>query len=195
LAGPQQFSARFALGWNDSQLYLGFDLSDSALNQPFRGRDITKGDTVSIILETAFRKNFRSTDTDGDEYHIFFSPGDFGSVMPSVYSAEDYLPPRPVARDTSNDIKAAWKKTPKGFSGDIAIPVSWFEGGVFKEGYEIGLSVSAEKAFPPPPGLPEDSENIQRIVFHSKQDRLFPVRFGNPSSYQRLVLSAERGCH
>ena len=157
------------------------------------GRDIDKGDFFRLTLETAFRKNFTRQSADGDEYQLLFSPGNFAGVAPSLFSDEDYLPPRPHPRDYAKEIKTAWKKTSTGFSGDIAIPVSYFEGGKFRVGYEIGLSFGARKAFPPPPGKTEGEEaEGDHITFGSKADRLFPANFGNPSSYQRLVLTVRQ---
>jgi len=186
--GPGQFSARVALGWDDHYFYVGVDVTDPELYQPFSGRGIDKGDFFRLTLETAFRKNFNRQSADGDEYQLLFSPGNFAGVAPSLFSDEDYLPPRPHPRDYAKEIKAAWKKTNTGFSGDIAIPVLYFEGGKFRTGYEIGLSFGARKAFPPPPGKTENDEENDHITFGSKVDRLFPANFGNPSSYQRLVL-------
>jgi beta-N-acetylglucosaminidase len=187
--GASQFSARYALGWDESHLYLGVEVTNSELYQPFRGRDIAKGDLVSIMLETAFQKNLLASHAGVDEYDLLFSPGNFGDVAADVYSAQDYLPPRPVPRDYEKEIQTAWRKTANGYSGDIVLPASWFEGGKFKEGYRVGLVVSAQKAFPPPAGTPSDQQTIvRRIVFRSKEDGVFPARFGNPQSYQMLVL-------
>lgn len=186
--GPGHFSARFALGWDENFLYVGWDVTDPELYQPFTGRDIAKGDVVALVLETAFRKNFLSTRADGDEYDLLFSSGNFLGISADVYSEEDYLPPRPVHHDYAKEIKTAWKKTANGFSGDIALPAWWFEGGKFHEGYSIGLALSAQKVLAPPSRTPPEDENVKRMVFRSKEDRVFPVRFGNPSSYPRLVL-------
>ena len=191
--GSRQFSIRVGLAWDEDYLYVGVDVTDPKLFQPFQGRGIDKGDAFILMLETAFRKKFESTQADVDEYHLFFSPGNFSGVKPSVFSDEDYLPPRPQPRDYNREIKTAWKKTRAGFSGDIAIPVSYFDagpssavkaGGAFRPGYEIGLSFAAQKVIP---SKKADQES-ERIVFASKTDRIFPLRFGNPSSYQRLVL-------
>jgi hypothetical protein len=127
--GPAHFSCRFALGWDDDYLYVGVDVTDPQLYQPFSGRGIDKGDVLTLTLETAFRKNFESTQADGDEYRLLFSPGNFSQVPPSIFSDEDYLPPRPQPRDYAREIRTAWKKTAAGFSADIAFPVAWFEGG------------------------------------------------------------------
>jgi beta-N-acetylglucosaminidase len=187
--GPGHFSARFALGWDKNFLYIGWDVTDPGLYQPFTGRDIAKGDVVALVLETAFQKNFLSTRADGDEYDLLFSPGNFQGIAPDVFSEEDYLPPRPVPHDYSKEIKTVWKKTANGFSGDIALPAWWFEGKKFHQGYSIGLAVSAQKVLAPPSGVPPEEENLKRMVFRSKEDHVFPVRFGNPSSYPRLVLT------
>ncbi len=188
--GPRQFSARVALGWDDDYLRLWVDVTDPEIYQPFSGRGIEKADVFSLTLETAFRKNFESTQADGDEYRLLFSPGNFSGVEPSVFSDEDYLPPRPHPRDYNREIKTAWKRTPEGFSGEIAIPVFYFDGGAFRPGYEIGLSFAAQKVLAP--RKPVGEEEIERIYFSSKSDRLFPVEFDNPSSYQRLVLTDSR---
>jgi beta-N-acetylglucosaminidase len=190
--GAGQFSARFALGWDDTHLYLGVDVTDPELYQPFRGRDVGRGDVVSIMLETAYVGNFLATHAGVDEYSLLFSPGNFQDVASDVYSQEDYLPPRPVAHDYPAEIHTAWRKTENGFSGDIALPASWFSGGRFSEGYQVGLVFSIQKVIAPPAGSPpEDATNVKRILFRSKRDRVFPARFGNPATYQRLVLEGK----
>jgi hypothetical protein len=137
--GPDQFSARFALGWDENHLYIGVDVTDPDFYQPFRGRDVAKGDVVTLYLETAFKKNFLATHAGIDEYHLLFSPGDFQTVEPDVYSSEDYLPPRPVAHHYAQETQVVWRRTATGYSGDIALPAWWFDGRKFSDGYEVGL--------------------------------------------------------
>jgi hypothetical protein len=184
--GPAQLSARVALGWDDDYLYVGVDVTNPQLYQPFFERGIEKGDGFEIDLETAFQKNFLAIRPAGDEYSLWFSPGDFKEVKPSVFSDEDYLPLRPRKHDYNREIKSAWKKTAHGYSGDLAIPVSFFDGGKFKGGYEIGLAFNVQKVFPSPQAV--EQEDLQRIVFTSKADQLFRASINNPSSLQRLVL-------
>jgi hypothetical protein len=107
-------------------------------------------------------------------------------VKPSPFSDEDYLPLRPRKHDYNREIKSAWKKTAGGYSGDLAIPVSFFGGGKFASGYEIGLAFNVQKVFPSPQSAaPEESP---RIVFTSKADQLFHATINNPASLPRLVL-------
>lgn len=183
-----QFSARVALAWDPAWLYIGVDVTDPDVYQPSLGRGIDNGDSFRLMLETAFRKNFNLGKADGDEYLLYFSPGNFAGVGPSLFSEEDYLPPRPRPHDYQAEIRTTWKKTPAGFSGDIAIPASYFDG-PFRPGYEIGMVFGAQKVMAPPPGVAAgDPSDLPRIVFTSKHDTVFPARFTNPRSYQRLVL-------
>lgn len=186
--GPSEFSARFALGWDANYLYVGAEVTDPALFQPFTGRDIANGDVVALMLETAFRKHFTSVSATGDEYELLFSPGDFAGVKPDVYSEEDYLPHRKVVHDYAHGIKTAWKKTASGFSGDVAIPAEWFDGGHFQPGGEVGLVLGAQKASPVSAPAASDAEEAPHILLRSKADHVFPAHVGNPSSYQRVVL-------
>jgi hypothetical protein len=182
--GPAQLSARVALGWDDDYLYVGVDVTNPELYQPFFERGIEKGDGFEIALETAFQKNFLAVHPTGDEYALWFSPGNFKEVKPSLFSDEDYLPLRPRKHDYNREIKSAWKKTAHGYAGDLAIPVSFFEGGKFRGGYEMGFAFNVQKVFPSPQAV----EQEERIVFTSKADQLFRASINNPSSLQRLVL-------
>jgi hypothetical protein len=85
------------------------------------------------------------------------------------------------------EIFTAWKKTQTGYSGDIAIPVTFFEGGKFAQGYELGLAFSTTKVIRP--ARPTDGEDLERVVLQSKKDHLFRASTGNPSSFPRVVLT------
>jgi len=185
--GPDGFSVRAALAWDSQYLYVGLDVTDPDLYQPFVGRGIPDGDFFSVTLQTAFRKNYNLTNPTGDEYRIFFSPGNFGNVPPSLFSDEDYLGPRNRPQDHAKEIRMAWLKTPRGYSGDIAIPVSYFEGGAFREGYEIGLGFAVQNTARRHAGK-NVKPRLDRVMFISKRNSLFPVYLGNPSSYPRLSL-------
>ena len=62
--------------------------------------------------------------------------------------------------------------------------MSFFDGGKFTGGYEIGFAFNVQKVFPSPQAV----EQEERIVFTSKADQLFRASINNPSSLQRLVL-------
>jgi hyaluronoglucosaminidase len=185
--GPRDLSARVALAWDSSFLYVGVDVVDPDLYQPFFARGIQNGDAFELSIETGFRTNFLAIESTGDEYALYFSPGDFGGIKPSIFSDEDYLPPRAQPHDYMKEIYTAWKKTSRGYSGDIAIPMTFFEGGKLEAGYELGLGFSVARVLRP--SRPTDAEDLERIVLQSKKDHLFRVSTGNPSSFPRLVLT------
>jgi hypothetical protein len=186
--GPKGLSARVALAWDDSFLYVGADVVDSDLYQPFFARGIQNGDTLELTLETDFRKHFLATEPTGDEYALYFSPGNFSGVKPSIFSDEDYLPTRQHPHDYMQEISTAWRKTSTGYSGDIAIPAAFFEGGKLTPGYELGLAFSVAKVFPAAQPAGADAENLERVVLRSKRDHLFRATTGNPASFPRVVL-------
>jgi len=188
--GPHDLSARVALAWDMSFLYVGVEVSDPDLYQPFFGRGIQNGDAFVLNLEAGFRKNFLATEPTGDEYTLFFSPGNFAGVKPSIFSDEDYLPPRPQSHSYMQEIYTAWKKTSSGYSGDIAIPVTFFAGAKFSQGYELGLGFRVVKVLRP--SHPTDPESLERVVLQSKKDRLFPISSRNPASYPRVLLMQEK---
>jgi len=185
--GPHVLSARAAMAWDASFFYVGVDITDPDLYQPFFARGIQNGDTFRLTLETAFRKNFFAKEPTGDEYTLYFSPGNFADVKPSIFSDEDYLTLRMPPHNYMEEIFTAWKKTSSGYSGDIAIPVTFFEGGKFAPGYELGLAFSVTKVLAP--RRPTNAEDLPRIVLQSKKDQLFRASAGNPSSIPRLVLT------
>ena len=185
--GPHDLSARVGLAWDANFLYVGIDVIDPDLYQPFFARGIQNGDAFVLTLEAGFRKNFLSTEPTGDEYTLYFSPGDFAGVKPSIFSDEDYLPPRPQPHNYMQEIYTAWKKTAHGYSGDIAVPVTFFEGGKFAQGYELGLGFGVTRVIRPT--KPTDAEDLERVVLQSKKDRMFPISVKNPSSFPRLVLT------
>ncbi len=82
------------------------------------------------------------------------------------------------------EIFTAWKKTASGYSGDIAIPVSFFAGGKLEDGYEAGLEFSVTKVIPC-----GGTAEPERIVLQSRKDHLFRTTTANPSSFPRLVLT------
>jgi len=179
--GPQQFSARVAFGWDEENLYIGVDIVDPQLYQPFVGRGVEKGDTFRLVFDTTEEI---TPGRPAGVYDLYLSPGNFMDAKPSIYCDDDFFPPRPHPHDYNREIRTAWKKTPAGFSGDIVIPALFFEA-KFGQGQQIRLSFGAGKTLP----HQNASEDSDQIVFSSKEDKLFPVDPENPASLQEIVLS------
>jgi hypothetical protein len=182
--GSSRFSARVALAWDEDNLYLGVDVIDPELYQPFWGRGVQNGDAFRLILDTILPiaiKPGRPTDV----FDLYLSPGNFADVKPSIYCNEDFFPLRSRAHDYDQEIRATWKKTATGFSGDVVVSAAFFTRQTFVVGQEIGLSFGAQKVYPPKDPFEEDPA---RIVFSSKEGRLFPVESQSPVTFQRMEL-------
>lgn len=181
--GPDSFSARVALRWDAQNLYIGLDVTQPTINQTAFERGIENGDALRLVLDTV-----PPQPSDHDRvptlYDLYLSPGDFSSVKPSIYSDEDLFPVRPQSHDPAREIHTVWKKTPRGYSGDIVIPASFFGHARFSEGESVWLSFEVQRV------LAEQSGNdgTPRIAFSSKGDSAFPVDQENPATLQRLDL-------
>jgi hypothetical protein len=182
--GASRFSARVALAWDEENLYFGVDVTDPQLYQPFWGRGVQNGDAFRLILDTILpiaTKPGRPTGV----FDLYLSPGNFAGVQPSIYCNEDFFPLRSRPHDYKQEIRATWKKTATGFSGDVVVPAALFARPNFALGQGIGLSFGAQKVFPPQDPFEEDPP---RIVFSSKESGLFPVESQSPATFQRMEL-------
>ena len=182
--GPFRFSARVALAWDEENLYLGVDVTDPELYQPFSGRGVQNGDAFRLILD-AVLPIATGPGRLISVFDLYLSPGNFADVKPSVYCNEDFFPLRSRPHDYNQEIHATWKKTAAGFSGDVVVPAAFFARQKFAPGEEIGLSFEAQKVFPPKDPFEEDPA---RIVFSSKENTLFPVESQSPATFQRMKL-------
>jgi hypothetical protein len=184
---PGPFAGRFALGWDSRFLYVGVDITDPDVYAPPPGTNITEGDMIALAVETAFRRNYYATSAPPDAFTLHLSPGNFNDVAPNMSTNKGRLAAR--ISDSGLEVTAAWKKTPQGYSGDIAIPSAYFDS-KFQEGCEIGLLVEAQKVAPAagPPQADAANNRTPREWLVSRQDQFFRPTAGNPSTYQRLVL-------
>jgi hypothetical protein len=182
-AGP--FAGRFALAWDSRFLYVGVDITDPHVYAPPPGKSIAEGDMIALAIETAFQRSYYATSAPPDAFSLQLSAGNFNDVAPNMSTNKGKLASR--IADSSDEVTAAWKKTARGYSGDIAIPAAYFDGR-FQEGYEIGLIVEAQKVVPAPDLASAETTPSQRARLVSRQDQFFRPNAVNPATYQRLVL-------
>lgn len=182
--GPSQFSARVALAWDEEDLYFGIDVTDLNIYQPYSGRGAQNGDAFRLVLNTQLPVTAQLGRLPS-VFDLYLSPGNFAGVQPSIYCDEDFFPLRPQAHDYGHEIKAVWKKTATGFSGDVIVPAAFFARQSFVAGQQIGLSFGVQKAFAPRDPLTDDPA---RIIFSSKGSNFFPVDPENPATLQQMEL-------
>ena len=182
--GPSQFSARMAMAWDEENLYLGIDVTDSDLNQLLSGRGTKIENAVRLVLDTAqpTAEQFGRLPT---VFDLYLSPGNFADVAARVSCEEDLFPPRARKHDYNHEIHTIWKKTASGFSGDVVVPVSFFAKQSFVVGQKFGLSFEVQMAVPPKDPL---TESPTRIVFSSKGDSPFEIDPESPTTLQLVSL-------
>jgi beta-N-acetylglucosaminidase len=187
--GPQQFSARVALRWDSQYLYIGISVKDPNFYYPPNATAGEEANGMRVYLESAFRKNYRSTKNGLDEHEITFTPGNFTSVPAKATVEPELVAQEPSDSSLSNQIKAHWKQSAGGYSADFAIPAAYFCGHALEPNYELGLSFLLAEALKPAPETAGEEVPHPQIVFTSKADSLFAVRFSEPATYQRLILT------
>ncbi len=183
--GPAQFSARFALSWDEQNLYVGVDVIDPQLYQPFQGRGVENGDAIRLILDTTLPIAAQHIRPKG-VFDLYLSPGNFSGVPPSIFCDEDFFPLRARPHNYDEEIPAVWKKTAAGFSGDIVLPAAFFDRKDCAAVDEIGISFGVQHVLPPK--TPSD-DGLARIAFTSKRYRFFPVESQSPATLQRVILT------
>ena len=188
-SGLDQFSAQVALGWDEQFLYVGIRVRDPHFYYPSTSARSEPRNGLRIFLDTAFRKDFFNTQTSLNDHQLTFTPGDFASVSATAKVEPEMVSAEPSDANLSNQIKAFWKKTSGGYSADFAIPAAYFSGGSLKAGDEMGMSFLLAKSVQPAASAGGQPGEGREIVFTSKADPLFPARFRNPATYQRLILT------
>lgn len=76
-SGGSDLSATYLMGWDSQNLYLAIEISDDQLVQESRGRQLFKGDSVELLLDSGLEADFLSRSLNDDDYQIGLSPGDF----------------------------------------------------------------------------------------------------------------------
>jgi len=73
----------FAVAWDNTNLYIGFKITDDIYNQPYAGGDIYNGDTVEVLLDTDLLGDFYTTKLTSDDYQLGLSAGSKDGSMSS----------------------------------------------------------------------------------------------------------------
>jgi len=163
----------FAVGWNETYLYLAVKVLDEKYVQNATGEDIYKGDSIEILVDTNLYGDLSTTSLSSDDFQIGISPGKGGVDG----DKEVYL----------------WYPSGKAGSIDDAIVASSNSDGVYRvevvipwkvfnitpangQQYGFGLSVSDND---------DSSENIQQSMVSNLRNR----RLVDPTSWTVLTLT------
>lgn len=113
--GPQDLSATVRLAWRNDGIYVAAEVTDDIVQQPYRGRDVWKGDYVNLWLDMRPGIEPNRTVLGQGQFHIGMSPGNFNGTA----GGEGIIPPRVFAFMPQNlplkNGRVAVRRTAKGY--------------------------------------------------------------------------------
>ena len=120
--GTSDLSASYALGWDQSNFYIGVKVHDDKYVQNASGSEMWQGDGVELQLDTNLFGDFYDPTMNIDDFQMGFSPG-LGSIgMPT--EATLYMP-RSIG-GTKTQVKVVSTAENGLYRMEIAIPWSIF---------------------------------------------------------------------
>lgn len=170
-ASANDLSATYYIGWDQTYLYLGVQVTDDKFVQVSQGRSLYKGDEVELQFDSALDADFSSTTLSADDYQLGLSPGDFDSHDPEVYR---WYPSSKAGAVTNVLLKSA--STTSGYTLEARIPWSVL-GTIPQSGNHYGfvLSVSDDD---------KAGEAVQESLISSVSTR----KLLNPTTWGTLEL-------
>ncbi len=175
-AGPQDLSGSICYGWNEENLFVGFEIADDKLVQQFQGGNLWMGDHVELWFDTQLQLDFESSEAGSDDFQLGISPGNFGEV-PS-----DFVIFTPSADPNlyKAAIQAKIVRTAEGYAAELSIPREILKGLRLAEGQTIGATFE-----PSDTDTPGGSE--QEMMMSSAPQS--SSNWGDPTFWNNLVFS------
>lgn len=169
--GPQDLSGVGWLAWDKTALILAARVRDDAHVQTQIGRQLFRGDSVELWLDTDLIGDFEDERGNGDDWHLGFSPGDFRELRPegTIYRPED-------AEGSSHRIRVRAEPAAGGYTLEAVIP--WDLLGVSpREGLALGYAIDLSDN-----DLPDTAEQQTQVA------SITDLRWNVPSTFGNLVL-------
>ncbi len=125
--GAQDLSAVVRLAWRRETLYIAAEVRDQTLQQSGRGKDLGKGDHLSLFLDTVPGKEPGNDAFGPRQFQIALSPGNLtatdGTLANIPPEAHCYLPAGASAKGT----QVAAQRTAGGYVIEASIPWTVFQ--------------------------------------------------------------------
>ena len=176
--GPQDLSATVRLAWRHDGIFVSADVTDDIVQQPYRGREVWKGDYVNLWLDLRPTLEPSRSLLGNGQYHIGMTPGNFNGTA----GGEGVIEPRvfafmPQNLPLENGVVAA-RRTADGYVIEAFLPFADLEiEGIKRDTYatfEIAVSDS------------DDTPATQQMIMTSGTDkwallrtRFLPLLFGD----------------
>jgi len=177
-SGPGDLSAVIRLAWRRGGLFIAAEVTDDIVNQPYRARDIWKGDHVNLWVDMTPGQDPERRMFGAGQFHVVFSPGNLGGVT----GREKRTPPeiyvyRPEGLKQEGGEIAA-RRTETGYVIEAFLP--WSRVGL--EGVSMHDDANFEVAVSEADGSPARQESLMTFgtaPWVYSRGRLTPVVFGD----------------
>ena len=170
--GEDDLEGSFAVGWDETYLFVAVKVLDEKYVQNATGQDIYKGDSIEILLDTNLYGDLSTTNLSADDFQIGISPGkgDIGDDL------EAYLWFPSSKAGNLNDVIIASSMTEGVYRVEFAIPWKVFNISP-KSGQQYGFGVSVSDN-------DNSIENLQQSMVSNLKNRSLV----NPTTWTVLTL-------
>ncbi len=109
-------SCKIYSAWDESTLYMAFDMTDDKIVQKKTGFDLWEGDHIEFWLDVDLGEDFIEATNSNDDIQFGFSPGDFNKLPPEacIWTPD-------VKNKLNPEIEIAAAKTKSGYAIEVAI--------------------------------------------------------------------------
>ena len=166
--GPEDNAVTIRAQWDESRIFLAFDVVDDALLFNPSTPAMHDGDCLELFLDADLLGDFGKTSYDTDDSHLKLAPPAGGEGALRVWRRQG------SARDLDvSTIESGWARTADGYRVEIGIPWTALNAKAVKAGLELGFDMFVN-----------DGDGKSTMVWSA--DR--PVCSRDPSKLGRLVL-------
>lgn len=171
--GAGDLSSMVMLGWDENNLYIAARVKDDVYVQSAAGKNIFKGDSIEILIDTDVAGDFYLPVMDGDDFQLGISPG---SPQPGT-APEAYLwYPRSVA-GSRQKVKVGATTKDDGYRIEVKVP--WSVLGITpQQGQHFGFVFSVS-----------DNDNAGTTVQQSMVSNVPTRTLTDPTTWGDLTLS------
>ncbi len=169
----EDLEGSFRVGWNDTYLYIAVKVLDDKYVQNSTGKDLYKGDSIEILLDTNLYGDLNEKSLSSDDYQIGISPGKGGTDGPK----EAYLWYPSGKAGNLSDVLIASSGGDGVYRVEIGIPWSVF-GVTPTKGQQFGFGLSISDNDDP-------SQNVQQSMVSNLTNRTLT----DPTTWTVLTLA------
>ncbi|NMC13575.1 MAG: hypothetical protein GYA34_11930 [Chloroflexi bacterium] len=170
--GDEDLSANFMVGWDENYLYLAAKVKDDKYVQKSSGKNLFKGDSVQMLIDTVVSKDYYLEELDKDDFQLGISPG---SPKPGKNS-ETYLWYPSAYEGEKKGVKIGSMEIEGGYRIEVKIPWEVFRTDP-KKGDHFGFVFSIS-----------DNDKSGESIQQSMVSNVARAQLFNPTTWGDLTL-------